>query len=294
MMSHKDIRKRFLEFAESGYCSANAGTAVSYCRALDIVSNVLQKTGLAGDENVNIWQVESVDALLRLYNIAVDETRIFLRNGGGAFSQRDFGGKSYIEKWWCSSAIKAFAAFRSSVQYEAGLVDAFNASDNGVELSKEVVGTRVSNGAAFLPDSIREHSPEGRERIASVKQRLDQGVFRKWILSIYQAKCCLTGLAVPGVLRASHISGWAEDKENRMNPSNGLCLSATYDAAFDQHLISFDDDYRMILSPSIRDYCTNDVHRKYFLEFEGCVLSMPTKFLPSRKLLEQHRSRLIG
>jgi len=67
------------------------------------------------------------------------------------------------------------------------------------------------------------------------------------IVSLYGGKCCITGLDVPKLLRASHIIRWADDKENRMNPENGLCLSGTYDLAFDQHLISFDEDYRMIV-----------------------------------------------
>ena len=67
MSQQQDIRSLFLEFAESGYCSANAGTAVSYCRALDIVSNVLAKIGLAVDGKTDVWQIESVDDLMLLY-----------------------------------------------------------------------------------------------------------------------------------------------------------------------------------------------------------------------------------
>ena len=47
----------------------------------------------------------------------------------------------------------------------------------------------------------------------------------------------LTGLGLQPVLRASHISPWSDDPENRLNPSNGILLAATYDAAFDQHLL---------------------------------------------------------
>ena len=95
-------------------------------------------------------------------------------------------------------------------------------------------------------------------------------------------------------LRASHIVAWSADKQNRMNPSNGLCLSATYDAAFDRHLISFDDDYRMILSSALRECCTNDVHRRYFLKFEGTRLTLPCRFLPSRALLARHRQCMVN
>ena len=104
----------------------------------------------------------------------------------------------------------------------------------------------------------------------------------------------MTGLAISDILRASHIVGWADDLKNRMNPSNGLCLSATYDAAFDRHLISFDDDYRMILSKSIRDFCTDKVHSEYFARFEGMRIAMPSKFMPDKELLAKHRALLVA
>ena len=40
---------------------------------------------------------------------------------------------------------------------------------------------------------------------------------------------------------------WEEDEANLLN-SEDLCLSAIYDAAFDRHLISFDEHYRLIVS----------------------------------------------
>ena len=113
------------------------------------------------------------------------------------------------------------------------------------------------------------------------------------VLINYENKCCITGLNIPQTLRASHISSWASDKTNRMNPENGLCLSATYDAAFDKHLISFDEDYKMIISKEIKDYYTNDVAKTYFKNFEGKKITLPTLYLPNKKLLEKHRSLMI-
>ena len=86
---------------------------------------------------------------------------------------------------------------------------------------------------------------------------------------------------------------WAEDEKNRLNPENGLCLSATYDAAFDRHLISFDEHYRLIVSKAIKDHYTDAAAKSYFLDREGQTMSLPTKFLPSQSLLEKHRE-LMG
>lgn len=112
-----------------------------------------------------------------------------------------------------------------------------------------------------------------------------QLINNKSVNTNYGGKCCVTGLNVPQTLRASHIVAWKLDKNNRMNPENGLCLSATYDAAFDKYLILFDDDYRMIVSKEIKEYYTNEAAQKYFKNFEGKQLILPSVYMPSKKLL---------
>lgn len=114
------------------------------------------------------------------------------------------------------------------------------------------------------------------------------------LLQIYNSKCCVTGLNVPITLRASHIVPWKEDKTNRLNPENGLLLSATYDAAFDKHLISFDEDYRMIVSKGIKEYYTNEITREYFEKFEGKTIALPVKYLPNQMFLSKHRECLVN
>ena len=78
------------------------------------------------------------------------------------------------------------------------------------------------------------------------------------------------------------------------NPENGLCLSATYDAAFDRHLISFDERYRLVVSKAIKDHYADAAAKSYFLDLEGQKMSLPAKFLPSQTLLEKHRALLAG
>ena len=79
-----------------------------------------------------------------------------------------------------------------------------------------------------------------------------------------------------------------------MNPENGRCLSATYDADFDKHLISFDNDYRMVVRKEIKEYYTNEVAKTYFGNYEGKQLILPSLYLLSKKLLEKHRNLMIG
>ena len=53
---------------------------------------------------------------------------------------------------------------------------------------------------------------------------------------------------------ASHIVPWrsSNDKE-RLDKDNGILLSPLYDALFDKHLISFQDDGKIMISKGIFD-----------------------------------------
>ena len=61
----------------------------------------------------------------------------------------------------------------------------------------------------------------------------------------------MSRLADLRLLVASHIVPWSKDKANRLNPSNGLCLSAIHDKAFDQGLISLSNDFRILISEDL-------------------------------------------
>ncbi|HOB32780.1 MAG TPA: HNH endonuclease signature motif containing protein, partial [Verrucomicrobiota bacterium] len=86
---------------------------------------------------------------------------------------------------------------------------------------------------------------EGLERERMVRTRVNQHFFRQAVLSAYDYKCCITDLAVPELLIASHIVPWAVNKAQRMNPRNGLCLNALHDRAFDRKLMFIDEDFKV-------------------------------------------------
>jgi len=130
---------------------------------------------------------------------------------------------------------------------------------------------------------------EGKEALRRTKARVNQGAFRKIVLRVYRNRCCLTGLDLPDVNRASHIIGWAERKDTRMDPRNGLCLSATYDAAFDRKLITLDEDYRLVLSRTIREHLPSESVREYFKDREGQRIDLPPRLRPLKEYLNEHR-----
>ncbi|HMN92735.1 MAG TPA: HNH endonuclease signature motif containing protein [Hydrogenophaga sp.] len=95
--------------------------------------------------------------------------------------------------------------------------------------------------------------PKTTEAERLVVQRVGQGLFRGALLDYWQGKCCVTGLDVPELLRASHIRPWAqcETDEQRLDVFNGLLLAPHLDALFDAGLMTFDTAGVAELSPKI-------------------------------------------
>jgi hypothetical protein len=127
------------------------------------------------------------------------------------------------------------------------------------------------------------------EAIVTGKTRLGQRFFRQSVLASYNCRCCITGNPIPDLLIASHILPWGQFPEQRLNPRNGLCLAQTQDAAFDKGLISLDEDYRLMLSPYLREFLPNEALSRNFLAYEGMQIKMPDKFLPDGDYLQKHR-----
>ena len=136
--------------------------------------------------------------------------------------------------------------------------------------------------------------PKGpSEGLSLTKTRRHQSFFRRTILATYQSRCCVTGNPVPDLLRASHIIPWSQSEELRLKPTNGLCLSATFDAAFDRGLISFDDDYRLLIGSRISEFLPNEELERTLISRKGQPLTLPEKNFPSQEALQWHRGYLF-
>jgi putative restriction endonuclease len=110
------------------------------------------------------------------------------------------------------------------------------------------------------------------------RERVGQGVFRDSLLDYWDGRCAITGLALPALLRASHIKPWADcaSDAERLDVFNGILLAAHLDAAFDSGLISFDNEGVLLISSTLPmeartmlsldeplKLVTTDGHRKY-------------------------------
>jgi hypothetical protein len=92
--------------------------------------------------------------------------------------------------------------------------------------------------------------PKSTEAERWVVQRVGQDLFRSALLDYWQGRCCVTGLAVPELLRASHIKPWAqcESDEERLDVFNGLLLAPHLDALFDGGWMTVDSDGNVLLA----------------------------------------------
>lgn len=138
-----------------------------------------------------------------------------------------------------------------------------------------------------LLDISDDLTGEDKERV--VKTRVNQNVFRTIILANYDSTCALSGIDIPELLVASHIMPWADNKEERLNPENGICLSSLYDKAFDKGLITFSDDYKTILSRKIKANVGKTYYADFFEPIDGKQLLTPEKYFPNKRFLEYHR-----
>lgn len=71
-----------------------------------------------------------------------------------------------------------------------------------------------------------------------------QAVFAKAVKGNYGWECAVTGIKTKAFLVASHIVPWSEDKEIRLDPSNGICLSTLVDRAFDAGFLAITPEGR--------------------------------------------------
>lgn len=130
----------------------------------------------------------------------------------------------------------------------------------------------------------------GEERSVTSKARIGQDFFRRSVLSAYNYRCCITGLSVPGLLIASHIKPWKADVSVRLNPKNGLCLSALHDKAFDAGMITIDEDMTVKVSTKVPVLDNDHYYSNALSNYNGRRISLPDKFQPDVELLDYHRT----
>lgn len=121
------------------------------------------------------------------------------------------------------------------------------------EMSEDVSATvettvPIHSGSIVAPAMLEE-----TQQLTIANSRIGQDTFRDALFARWKG-CSVTGCRVATVLVASHIKPWSqcETARERLDVANGLLLIPNLDRLFDLGLISFDDNFQILLSSSLR------------------------------------------
>lgn len=164
-----------------------------------------------------------------------------------------------------------------------------------VECEQALMATETTEGTPDLVGRIvpdYDDLPVGKERVTLTTARIGQNFFRAAVLSAYNEQCCITGLAIPTLLEASHIIPWRHDRANRTNPRNGLLLSVLHHKAFDAGLLTIKDDMTVRVSRE-HTSATGEFFLAAIAAYDGRPIRLPEKFAPHVDFLAFHREHIF-
>lgn len=120
------------------------------------------------------------------------------------------------------------------------------------------------------------------------KRRAAHHKFSKEVKKNYNYSCAVCGISETEFLVAGHISPWSEDRGNRLNPQNGICLCALHDKAFEHGYIGLTDNFTVVINPKV-----DKTSKLYALlkEFENKVIRIPLVDKPYVEFLKKHREK---
>jgi len=135
---------------------------------------------------------------------------------------------------------------------------------------------------------------KGETKLREVKTRVNQNVFRQIVVANYSGKCAISGIDIPDLLLASHIIPWSKNESERLNPENGVCLSALYDKAFDKGLIGINHNYEVLLSSDLKKKNKQEYFDKYFAQIENKMIELPKRYYPNKDFLQYHLDEIFS
>jgi putative restriction endonuclease len=178
-------------------------------------------------------------------------------------------------------------------EFHENLNEAVPASE---EALRQLFGVDENSDLEVLPKDgvrVRKRPPSGpTETTANVKVRRGQEYFRDAVLNNFGGRCGVTLVAVRELLIASHILPWGTHVAERLNVRNGLCLSRLHDAAFDQGLITFDENLRLVISLRLKAELPQRAIAENFGAYAGEPLHLPDDAaFPELAFLAEHRAK---
>lgn len=260
----------------------NSGKAASYATAIQILDEVLKHQSVIKIHGRSLYDVKDVAVIQEVLELVKVEVAKMRRSQPNIFDYGKPSQRSYPLNNFCSAALNSLIAY---AQYE-----------QDVELADGIVAEEKN--PKTISKKLLTHfdiTKEGEDVVSRTKRRKGQEYFRHMILLNYGGRCALTGIDIPQLLLASHIKPWKISTPlQKLNPENGICLSALYDKAFDKGLITISpDDYSVQVSSALREYETRDYYDKHFGNLPGRKITLPIEHKPNKDFLAYHRDHVF-
>ncbi len=271
-------RQGFIDF-NTRLSPDNSGKASSYATAIKILDEALMYQDEINLHDQSLYDVRDVAILEQVWTLVKEEVKKMKEGQPNIFDHGKPNQRSYPLNNFCSAALTSLMEY---AQFDGA----------------EMIARKETNPHTISTKLIKyfDLTKEGEDVASESKRRKGQDYFRRMILANYNCRCALTGIDMPQLLLASHIIPWRDKshKQDRLNPENGICLSALYDKAFDKGLITFSpDDYSICLSSALRENETKEYYDQHF----GCIVGkkfiMPNAFKPNRDFLAYHREKVF-
>jgi putative restriction endonuclease len=120
-------------------------------------------------------------------------------------------------------------------------------------------------------------------------------LFKQQVPKLYNYQCAISGYKMASTINASlldacHIEPWSQNHLDTIQ--NGISLTPTLHRAFDRHLISISEDYRVIVSPQFEEFGTSPYS---ILQFKDKRILLPAQkaHWPDQALLAKHRNNMM-
>ena len=141
--------------------------------------------------------------------------------------------------------------------------------------------------APSLEDDLNDYEIENKR--LEINVRINQSKFRKGVLENFNSSCCISGISESSLLVASHIIPWADKKETRLDPTNGLCLSPLFDKLFDKGYFTLSNELE-ITTISNQKNISNSL-AEILNKINGQTISSPRREIKT-EYLEYHRTNI--
>ncbi len=162
---------------------------------------------------------------------------------------------------------------------------------HNVLLDQATINKRSADYCAEIIKHPDNPNNEVKEISSPLYQKVrDQG-FRKAIVKLYEHRCALCGIRIltpegHTVVEAAHIIPWSQTQND--STQNGMALCKLCHWSFDEGLMGVDEEYSVLVSPSVRKNKNYSGHME-MLSGRGIIKPDEAKYWPAQDNLHHHR-----